>query len=117
MRVLFGRDNPESLILCWDGGSVFEDNGFYIAFNKLNRNNMYQHFLMNKYYSNSNHFKIYQKNDDYNLEDCIVDFLIKVNKPDINFPYYILKNDYWYIIKNNEFILEFTGISLLEKEN
>lgn len=113
---MFGKDEDNYLILCFDGH--FED-GFYVGFNRqLEHNNklyisLLQDYDEKNYKVYTNYSRCYVKNENYNLEDCIKDFIIyKKRRVFDKFPIYILKNDYWYIIEDEEFILKPTGVLL-----
>ena len=108
----FAKDESDRLFVFCDGFDV----DFYEGFQEqLTHNEFYKYILTNdlngmKRYDSF--FILYEKNDDYNLEDCInnaYDRFRNNNRIFNKFPIHVLKNEYWYAIKDDDMIMEPTG--------
>lgn len=111
---IIGHDTSDFLMLFFDTG--FKN--FYEDFKNRVRyyDGIYDNILKDPKNVRSDWAKLYYKNELYNLEKSILDyyneniFSKKSYWTMLNFPIYIIKNDWWYIIKDDEFIMEKTFI-------
>ena len=113
MNILYGVDHSNRLIMSIGKGTDMMDfkNIFKL---KLDINVwIYRHLYHNQVVEHHNLW-YYEKNDDYNLEDAVKNYMEKIKPRCINsspvYPAYILQNNNWFMIgPETDFALRYWG--------
>ena len=108
---VMGHDTPSHLILYFDTG--FEEE-FYPEFYRRcqyrpdpGEYNVYRSLLIDPFTASSSYLNRYSKDGNYALDDCIKEFSKCCNMywDKIYFPIYIIKDGWWHIIKDDNFLM------------